>query len=96
MPVWDKLGATATEGIVIAKIDATTNDMPVGIDLQVQGFPTIVLFKAGDNAIVKHDGDRTLEGFKAFLKENAVNGAKIVIDDDEEVSAEEVEEKDEL
>jgi protein disulfide-isomerase A1 len=74
-PVWDELGAAVkSDKIVIAKMDATQNDAP-GVD--IQGFPTIMLFKAKDNTIVKFNGDRTLDGFVSFLKENAVHASEI-------------------
>ena len=46
-------------------MDATTNDAP-GVD--IQGFPTIMLFKKGGD-VVKFEGDRTVEGFTDFLIE---------------------------
>jgi protein disulfide-isomerase A1 len=30
--------------------------------VKVQGFPTIKLFKKGDNKVVDYNGERTLEG----------------------------------
>jgi protein disulfide-isomerase A1 len=36
-------------------------------------FPTIKLFKANTNEVVDYNGERTMEGFLEFLKENAVN-----------------------
>ena len=47
------------ENIVIAKMDSTTNEVEM---VKVQGFPTIKLFKKGDNKIVDYNGERTLEG----------------------------------
>jgi protein disulfide-isomerase A1 len=74
-PIYEELGkAVKTDKIVIAKMDATQNDAP-GVD--IQGFPTIMLFKANDNSIVKFGGDRTVEGFVSFLKENAVYASEL-------------------
>jgi protein disulfide-isomerase A1 len=58
-----------SENIVIAKIDASNNDVP---GVAIQGFPTIILFKANDNAQVSFEGDRTADGFLDFLSKNAV------------------------
>jgi protein disulfide-isomerase A1 len=74
-PIYDVLGkAVKSEKIVIAKMDATENDAP-GVD--IEGFPTIMLFKAKDNTIVKFSGDRTVKGFLSFLKENAVHATEL-------------------
>ena len=43
---------------------------------QVRGFPTIKLFKAGDNAAVDYAGGRTLEDFVKFLTPEAEEAAK--------------------
>ena len=51
------------ENIVIAKMDSTLNEVE---QVKVQGFPTIKLFKKGDNAIVDYNGERTLEGRQHF------------------------------
>ena len=45
--------------VVIAKMDSTTNELE---DVQVQGFPTIKLFKKGDNKVIDYNGDRTVDG----------------------------------
>lgn len=68
-PVWDKLGEQFddSEKVVIAKMDLTANQLET---LQVKGFPTFKLFKAGDNAGVDYTGPRNLEAFADFLKEN--------------------------
>ena len=49
-PVWEDLGkafAGESDKLVIAKVDATANDLPKS--LGVQGFPTLMLFK-GDGS----------------------------------------------
>ncbi|KAJ2721790.1 protein disulfide-isomerase precursor [Coemansia sp. Benny D115] len=59
--------------IVIARMDGTANDVPSSDPaLQVPGFPTIVLVRAGDNAIIPYKGNRTLKSFEAFIRTNAV------------------------
>jgi len=73
-PIWEELGEHMKGSkVVIAKMDGTENDLPAGTPFAIEGFPTIKLFKAKDNQIVDYEGDRTLEGFVAFLKKNAVN-----------------------
>jgi len=55
--------------LVIAKVDATTNDTPIAIE----GFPTLFFFpKGGKTSPVSFDGDRSEESIIEFLKENAV------------------------
>jgi len=69
-PIWDELGEKYKdhENIVIAKMDSTLNEVPMA---KVRGFPTIKLFKAGDNEMVDFKGERTLEGFVKFLEPEA-------------------------
>ena len=78
-PIWEQLGEQlkGVKGIVIAKMDATENDLPPNAGIEVQGFPTLKLIKAGSNEIVDYDGDRTFGDFVKFLKENAKNGSSI-------------------
>ena len=40
-------------------MDSTANELE---DVKVQGFPTIKLFKKGDNSVVDYNGERTLDG----------------------------------
>ena len=40
-------------------MDSTANELE---DVKVQGFPTIKLFKKGDNTVVDYNGERTLDG----------------------------------
>ena len=44
---------------MIAKLDSTANELE---DVKVSGFPTIKLFKKGDNEAIDFNGDRTLDG----------------------------------
>jgi len=65
-PVWDELGEKFKDDdkIVIAKIDATTNEVE---NVKIRGFPSIKLFKSGDNKVVDYTGGRTLDDFVKFL-----------------------------
>jgi len=88
-PIYEELGEKfkGIENIVIAKIDATENDLPADAPFQIEGFPTIKLIKAKDNSIVNYEGDRSLEDLAKFVKENAVHGSEVQV---------EVEEKEEV
>uniref|UniRef100_A0A6A7FUF1 Protein disulfide-isomerase A4 n=2 Tax=Hirondellea gigas TaxID=1518452 RepID=A0A6A7FUF1_9CRUS len=70
-PVFKQLAnqlSSSAPHVVVAKFDATSNDVPVNFD--VAGFPTIYYVRATDrNNPVKFDGDRTVQGFKAFVLE---------------------------
>lgn len=74
-PTWDALGEefAGNANIVIAKMDATANEIDVK-GLEVKGFPTLYFLK-GDkkDAPVKYEGARELEPLITFVKENAVN-----------------------
>merc|ERR1719192_1737048 len=65
-PIWDELAEKFKDNdkIVIAKLDATTNEVE---NIKIRGFPTLKLFKSGDNSVVEYSGGRTLEDFVKFL-----------------------------
>jgi protein disulfide-isomerase A1 len=70
-PTYEELGTDlkGVESVVIAKIDATSND--VSPKLGIRGFPTIKLFPANNKEQpIDYDGDRTKEDFLRFLKDN--------------------------
>merc|ERR1719500_1320735 len=73
-PIWDDLGERFKDSdkITIAKIDMTANELA---DVKVRGFPTIKLFKAGDNAVVDYTGGRALQDFVKFLNPEAAEEA---------------------
>lgn len=68
-PVWDELGTAFADSdkIVVAKMDATANDVPDS-RFDVKGFPTLVFITA-EGDIVKYDGGRTIEDLKKFVQE---------------------------
>jgi len=67
IPVYDELGEKYKDSkdIVIAKMDSTANEVE---GVSIRGFPTIKLFKKGDNEVVDYDGARDLDGFVKFLE----------------------------
>lgn len=67
VPIYDKLGEKYkdSDSVVIAKIDATANELE---HTKISSFPTIFLYRKGDNEKVEFKGERTLEGFVKFLE----------------------------
>ena len=71
-PKYDILAGLYTEQghadkVTIAKVDATANDVPD----EVEGFPTIKLYKAGDKSNpVTYSGSRSIEDLIKFVEEN--------------------------
>ncbi|KAK4766061.1 hypothetical protein SAY87_007703 [Trapa incisa] len=76
--------------IVIAKFDATANDVPTET-FEVQGFPT-VYFRSAGGKIVQYEGDRTKEDIIDFIEKNRDKATASSVS--QEVSEEE--KKDEL
>merc|ERR1711981_1532198 len=67
-PIYDELGEKYKDSkdIVIAKMDSTANEVE---GVSIRGFPTIKLFRKGDNEAVDYNGARDLDGFVKFLDE---------------------------
>lgn len=93
-PIYDELGEKYkdSETVVIAKIDATVNELDPKYP-KVLSYPTLKLFKKGDNSISYYTGKKTLDGFVKFIESG---GEEVDFEDDEEVSEEPLEDKDEL
>lgn len=71
-PIYKELGKAVKKekNLVIAKMDATANDIPE--PYKVEGFPTIYYAPAKDKKNpLKFEGDRTVEGFTKYLQEKA-------------------------
>jgi len=71
-PIYDQLATefSSVDSVVIAKMDATSNDAPE--DLSINGFPSIKFWKAGASRVpIDYDGERTVKGFRKFLKAKA-------------------------
>ena len=71
-PKYDDLAAQYADSefkdkVVIAKVDATQNDVPD----EIQGFPTIKMYPAGGkDSPVTYQGSRTVEDLITFIKDN--------------------------
>jgi protein disulfide-isomerase A1 len=75
-PIWSAVGdhfAPINDKVLIAKMDATENDLPASVPFSIAGFPTIKFKAAGSKEYVDYEGERTLEGIIAYVEENAKN-----------------------
>jgi protein disulfide-isomerase A1 len=87
-PKYEELGALYAKSefkdkVVIAKVDATANDVPD----EIQGFPTIKLYPAGaKDKAVTYSGARTVEDLIKFIAENGKYKAQVA-EETEEASA---------
>jgi protein disulfide-isomerase A1 len=68
-PAWTELGETylSNESIMIAKVDATVNDID-DERFDVQGFPTLY-FLSAKGEVSKYEGARSIEELKKFVDE---------------------------
>ncbi|VVA92097.1 unnamed protein product [Arabis nemorensis] len=70
-PILDEVAVSyqsSDTSVVIAKLDATTNDFPHDT-FDVKGFPTIY-FRSASGNIVLYEGDRTKEDIISFIDKN--------------------------
>jgi len=94
-PIYDKLGEKFkdSETVVIAKMDSTVNELE---HTKINSFPTIKLFKKGDNQVVEYSGERTLEGLTKFLESDGTYGQSTPNQAEEEDEDDDTPKKDEL
>jgi protein disulfide-isomerase A1 len=65
--------------VTIAKVDATANDVPD----EIQGFPTIKLYKSGDKKnAVTYSGSRSIEDLIKFVKENGKYAVEVTYEEE--------------
>ncbi len=65
--------------VTIAKVDATTNDIPD----EIQGFPTLKLYKAGDKKNpVTYSGSRSIEDLIKFVKDNGKYAVEVTYEEE--------------
>lgn len=70
-----QLFAPHSDKAIIAKVDATANDVPD----EIQGFPTIKLFAAGKkDSPIEYDGARTSEDLAVFMRDKGSNKVDVV------------------
>ncbi|XP_062402861.1 protein disulfide-isomerase A3 [Sardina pilchardus] len=84
-PKYNELGEKLSNdpNIVIAKMDATANDVPS--QYEVRGFPTIFFSPAGQkDSPKKYEGGREVSDFISYLKREATN--PVVVQEDEKKS----------
>ena len=60
-------------GVVLAKMDATLNDIPSTVAFKLDHYPTLLLFKANTNEMVVCDSFLDIKALHDFLKTNATN-----------------------
>ncbi|KAG9031219.1 protein disulfide-isomerase precursor [Tulasnella sp. JGI-2019a] len=75
-PIYEELGqhfAYAKDKLVIAKMDATENDLPPTNQFKITGFPTIKMRPAGSSVFIDYEGDRSLESMIEFINTNVNN-----------------------
>lgn len=94
-PIYDKLGEKFSDNpnIVVAKIDSTVNELE---HTKINSFPTIKLFKRGDNKVIEYNGERTLEGLSKFLETDGSYGQASPDQAEEEDEDDDSPKKDEL
>lgn len=82
-PIYEQLAEkfAKNEDIVIAKMDATANELE---HTKIKNFPTLKLYKKGDNSVVDYNGERTLEGLTQFLESGGTYGLGVPDADTEE------------
>ncbi|SPC65691.1 probable proteine disulfate isomerase [Ustilago sp. UG-2017b] len=82
-PTYDTLGEkykAHKDKVLIAKMDATANDIPPSASFQVQSFPTIKFQAAGSKDWIEFTGDRSLEGFVDFIALNGKHKVSVDLD----------------
>lgn len=86
-PIYDQLGEKfkEREDVVIAKIDATANELE---NTKISSFPTITFYPKDKTKVVEYNGERTLEGLSKFIESGGEYGKA-----DKETPADEEEEE---
>ncbi|KAF2481787.1 thioredoxin-like protein [Neohortaea acidophila] len=81
-PKYEELAAlykNHADKVIVAKVDATLNDVPD----EIAGFPTIKLFRAKNKSEpLEYSGGRTVEDLANFIKENGSHGVAAQVHDD--------------
>jgi len=82
-PIWDQIGQKYSDkdDLVIAKVDSTKNEID-GID--IEGFPTIKMFKKETNEEIEYIGKKDLESMVKFIETGEQEEAEEEEDYDED------------
>lgn len=93
-PIYDQLGEKYkdNESILIAKMDSTANELE---HTKISSFPTIKLFRKGDNKVIDYNLDRTLDDFIKFMDAGGQVASPSATDDETEEKTTEQEEEEE-
>ncbi|CAI0576567.1 unnamed protein product [Linum tenue] len=88
-PILDEVALSFEKdpSVLIAKLDATANDLPSDT-FDVQGYPT-VFFRSASGNLVQYEGDRTKEDIIEFIEKNKDKPAVAQQQQQEELSKEE-------
>ncbi|CAD5210018.1 unnamed protein product [Bursaphelenchus xylophilus] len=74
-PKYDELAAKLSdEDVIIAKMDATANDVPPGYD--VKGFPTLFWLPKDTKVPVPYNSGREVKDFIKFIAQHSTDGLK--------------------
>lgn len=75
VPTYNELGEAYADNknVVIAKMDATANDIARNDLFKVSGFPSIFFKPAGGEEVKTYESGRDLDSFKKYIDENAVS-----------------------
>ncbi|KAL8130572.1 hypothetical protein V2J09_019727 [Rumex salicifolius] len=76
-PILDEVAVSFEKDIdvVIAKLDATANDIPDDT-FDIQGYPTLY-FRTSSGKVVQYDGDRSKEDIIEFIQKNKDQAAQV-------------------
>lgn len=69
-PIWDDLAKEVKDldDLVISKFDATANEAD---GVNIRGYPTLKFYPKNGAEAIDYDGERTIDGFKSWLKEHS-------------------------
>jgi len=82
-PIWNELAEKLKDrsDVVIAKMDATENEVE---GVEIQGFPTLKLFKK-DNEVVDYDGGRDLASLVKFIETGEMGASEDEPEDEDDL-----------
>lgn len=78
-PIYKELAAKYNvpgSEILVAKFDATANDVPLEVTDTIQGYPTVKLYKKSPTASVHYAGDRDINTFVEFIETHVAPSAQ--------------------